>query len=544
MSFHLDPSEPNPSLLLAVGAFLMCLSHMRYASSFIAWIAPTPFCLYILGIQPLHKGEETSSLLSPFVFLAIALIAGWTLTTMKICTGHIPKIISVMYGIPLGGFQWCGYYLWQQMIFLLRDSAMYSNPDKSLELVAVYSVSFACSMTIQEYVQHQFTPFGTWGAACYTQCGTSESANLPLLQLCSIIGIAGPSFLMYWFAAIVSLGIQSALSPSQLGPVITNESTLKILLVWFIVMAIIHYWGSLRLDVAASSPVKGESSSSSTSDMVKVASVITDATFSGLPLPAKEQIEKINDKMFRLVDEAANGGAQLISWTEGATVALPGEEEEKLLKRAQDLVKRHNNRIHLVLCYIVPIKSEPSLLYENKSVWILPDGKIHHQYLKCRPVPGEPAVPGKYGNKPAAVVHGNGTTEGFTGSAATAICYDFDFPKVGLRYARAQVDLVVLPSSDWRGIDPLHTYMAAIRAIEGGYSILRTTRMGLTAAIDPYGIFYGRLSWNQLPTSRLMIASLPLRRKTTIYSIIGDTFIYLCIGFLAFFAASVKALWI
>ncbi len=47
-----------------------------------------------------------------------------------------------------------------------------------------------------EYLNSLTSPFGTWGALAYTQVD-----NLPLIQLVSITGIWGISFLITWFAS-------------------------------------------------------------------------------------------------------------------------------------------------------------------------------------------------------------------------------------------------------------------------------------------------------------------------------------------------------
>jgi apolipoprotein N-acyltransferase len=115
-----------------------------------------------------------------------------------------------------------------------------------------------------------------------------------------------------------------------------------------------------------------------------------------------------------------------------------------------------------------------------------------------------------------------------------AICYDYDFPYLAKEYGNIKADLVALPSSDWRGIDPLHTRMAAYRAIEQGHSILRSTRFGLSAAINPYGEMLSQMSSFD-NNNKMMISQLPVKGIRTIYSIIGDILVYLCIAFIPFF---------
>ena len=91
--------------------------------------------------------------------------------------------------------------------------------------------------------------------------------------------------------------------------------------------------------------------------------------------------------------------------------------------------------------------------------------------------------------------------------------------------------MVALPSSDWRGIDPIHTQMAAFRAIEQGYSVVRSTRFGLSAAITPYDVMKAQMSSFD-DNDKILVTDLPSQSVTTLYSIIGDLFIWLCIGLL------------
>jgi len=159
----------------------------------------------------------------------------------------------------------------------------------------------------------------------------------------------------------------------------------------------------------------------------------------------------------------------------------------------------------------MPLSFEP-LRYENRARWLGPDGRERIAYLKHHPVPAEPAVPGK---APAPTI-----TTGF-GLASLAICYDYDFPALGRVHARSNAGLVAVPSSDWRGIDPIHTEMAAMRAIEGGFSIVRATRFGLSAGIDAHGRLRAQQSTNET-VEPFVMAALPTERIATLYSKLGN----------------------
>ena len=182
-------------------------------------------------------------------------------------------------------------------------------------------------------------------------------------------------------------------------------------------------------------------------------------------------------------------------------------------------------KITLVAAYVVPISITP-LKYENKYLYINSTGAIDYTYHKHQPVPGEPTSKGK---EPLQVFDIRGT------KVSGVICYDYDFPYLAREIGQLKADIVAIPSSDWKGIDPLHSQMAAFRAIEQGHSIVRSTRFGLSAAITPYGEMVAQMSSFD-KNDKIMIAELPVKGVTTVYSVIGDAFIYLCMGFvLAFF---------
>jgi apolipoprotein N-acyltransferase len=213
-------------------------------------------------------------------------------------------------------------------------------------------------------------------------------------------------------------------------------------------------------------------------------------------------------------------GTELIVWNEGSAMVLPEEEaawHDSLGALATEC------EAALVAAYVV-LLSESPLKYENKYLFVEPNGKVS-TYWKREPVPGEPADKGR---APAETHTINNT------KIAGAICYDYDFPYLAKALGRQGADIVALPSSDWRGIDPIHTKMAAFRAIEQGHSILRSTRFGLSAAITPYGEMVAQMSsFDQ--NDKIMLAHLPKTGVVSIYSLIGDIFVYVCMAFVLVF---------
>jgi apolipoprotein N-acyltransferase len=410
------------------------------------------------------------------LFFVLALILAWSFVTAKIITPPIPYAMVFLYAIPISLFHLPAYLIW----------------DKFKEHKWSF-ILFPAILTLMEWIQYTFTPFASWGAAAYTQVHT-----LTIIQSVSLFGMAGLSFLVYW----INVSITEIILNKKL-----NYFNFQIPITALICLFL---FGIARL-YTSSEPTK----------TMTVAAVGTDSEVSGLPLPSKEQNDTVKNALFERTKIAANRNAKFIVWNEAAVFILP-EDEAKWQLDLSELVKPL--KISLVASYVVPISITP-LKYENKYLYINSKGVIDYTYHKHQPVPGEPSAKGK---EPLKVFDIAGT------KVSGAICYDYDFPYLAREIGKLKADIVAIPSSDWRGIDPLHSQMAAFRAIEQGHSIVRSTRFGLSAAITPYGQMVAQMSSFD-KNDKIMMAELPVRGVTTVYSIIGDAFIYLCMGFVLMF---------
>ena len=343
-------------------------------------------------------------------------------------------------------------------------------------------------MVFMEWVQYTLTPFASWGAMAYTQVD-----NHQLIQSVSLFGMAGLGFLIYLCNMVVAQSL------------VEGKIPMKRLMVPVAMILVFLFYGAIRYDYFKS---QGR-------DSIKVAAVGTDSMAGGLPLPSDAQRHEDMRTLLERTRAAAMSGPEMIVWNEAALVILP--EEERIWK---DTLSALANEVgaSLVASYVVVLEGE-SFQFENKYVLYASDGSLISEYYKEEPVPGEPAIV-----KPNDI--GFSTING--AKVSGAICYDFDFPYMGRRLNQA--DIVGLPASDWRGIDPIHTKMAAFRAIEQGNSIVRSTRWGLSAAINPMGEFTSQMSdFDQ--NDKIMIGYVPAKSIFTVYRVIGDLFVFVCLGF-------------
>jgi len=225
-----------------------------------------------------------------------------------------------------------------------------------------------------------------------------------------------------------------------------------------VLVVLAHTYGALRLQRNFNGP------------LVTVATVTTDVHMGPQGLPSNKQIAEGTEQLLARTVEALSRGATLVVWNEGST-AIDKRGEEAFIARAQALAQEYHADI--VVAYVVPL--DGMRRFENKYAWVTPDGVLE-RYLKRHPVPGEGSVKG---TDPVRVLGRP------WGKAAGAICYDF--PQLALTHAMLGADIVAVPASDWRGIDPFHTQMAAVRGIEGGFSVVRSVRWATSGAFDALG---------------------------------------------------------
>ena len=443
---------------LLMGALALALAGLKWNVAPLAWVAPVPFLLYLR----VYSGTRWSRAL-----LLLAILAGANLMTIKFLTAPVPWMLAPSYGVPIALVTWLVYLAWNAI--RMRAGGRWS----------LYA--FPALLALAEVAAYRLTEVGVWGATANTQL-----EDLRLLQLVSLVGVSGIGFLMAWGASLVATLIAERRALTRMD-----------VAAFVVVLALTYAYGSLRLHREQ----PGET--------VTVAGIVADLGPTPEGLPAGEAVARNTEDLFARSEWAADRGARLVVWNEAATV-VQRSDEPAFVERGVDLARRRG--VDLVLAYIVPLSEAPFGM-ENKYVWISETGEVLETYFKHHPVPGEGSV---RGNDPLRAL------ERPYGFAAGAICYDYDFPEMSLGHASAGAGLVVVPASDWRGIDPYHTQMARIRAIEGGFSVVRPVRWATSGAFDAYGRQRAAMSHFE-ENDRVMLATVPTTPAPTLYASIGDS---------------------
>ena len=107
-----------------------------------------------------------------------------------------------------------------------------------------------------------------------------------------------------------------------------------------------------------------------------------------------------------------------------------------------------------------------------------------------------------------------------------AICKDMHIPVIGREYRG--VGIMAVPAWDFGRDGWMGARMTALRAVENGYALVRSSRQGLLGAYDPAG----SAIVEQATTARasMVAASLPVGRGSTLYARVGDLFGWACLA--------------
>jgi apolipoprotein N-acyltransferase len=375
------------------------------------------------------------------------------------------------------------------------------------------SLVFPTAWAAAEYVLSR-GPYGTWGSVAYSQYG-----NLALLQILSVTGLWGITFLIGWFAAVCNWLWEEGLDSKRArgGAWLCAGAIGSVMLLGGARMALFPP-SSQTVRVASISKSKIEPE---LSDAVLRRLFENQATRDDMDAFQRWATAMDNDLLSR-AEREMQAGAKIVFWGEANAPVLK-EDETAFVARGGGMATKYHAYFGMSLGVLNRGRA-PSL--ENKLVLIQPNGQVAWEYNKARPVPGPEA---------ALQVRGDGKLRALDtpyGQVSSIICFDGDFPQLLAQAGALRTDVMLDPSNDWRAIDPWHTQMASFRTIEQGFNLIRQTSQGLSAAFDYQGRRLAAMDHYQT-TDYAMVSQVPTRGVWTIYTRLGDWFAWLCLVELA-----------
>jgi apolipoprotein N-acyltransferase len=345
-----------------------------------------------------------------------------------------------------------------------------------------------------EFITARVSIHSTFGNVSYTQMNF-----LPVLQIASVTGIWGISFILLLFAATVSVllsGYGGARERLLLG---TAVAGVLVLVLGF------GIW-RLRSDVPAQS--------------VKVGMIASDLPRNIITQNPAETMRLLQDYAGQARTLAAQG-AQAIIIPEKIAVVRDSD-----LLQADPLLQAISDQSGaVVIVGVVHIATDAKW---NEARIYSPSQPVR-LYEKHHMLP-----PWESALKP-----GTTRTEWSepSGTWGATICKDMDFPQMGRDYGNDGAGLLLVPAWDFVADGWLHGRMAILRGVESGFSIARAPKQGVLTATDDRGRVLAEQVTGLQPFATL-IAVVPVWNERTIYARFGDWFAWLNVGLLVFLIGS------
>jgi len=362
---------------------------------------------------------------------------------------------------------------------------------------------FPLLFTAFEILFYNNLPFGSYGSWAYAQQG-----SLGLMQITSITGLWGLTFLTCWFASVVNWVWERSFSWAEIrGGVAIYSSILLLVLAY----------GNIRLTLPA--PKDGtvrvhgitaieESGGKVFNEELALFKTDRDAF--------QRKMADINELYLAATLREAQAGAQIVVWPEATVIGLK-EDIDALIARAGEVSRQEN--IYLALSPVISYPQEERA--ELRLFLIDPSGNVVINHLKYA-----------YGMGDSLNEVELQTVDTPYGRLSAILCGDLDFPGVVQQVGHKGVDILLVPGNETTFADYLwHVRYAPFRAVENGVSLVRQATGGVSIATDPYGRILASMD-HYTTKDRVMVAHVPTHRVSTVYSAVGDWFGWLSvIGF-------------
>lgn len=352
----------------------------------------------------------------------------------------------------------------------------------------------------------------TFGHLAYSQV-----ENLPLIQLASVFGAYGVSFVMALLSASIScffLAILPLTWPRPPDLRLFNRQAGRVALLCFMFMIANYGWGRW-LDVQSRSRLQDALAQES----VQVAVVQAEGATHG----ARRGSSATLGEYRRL---SLQQPADLVVWPETA-IGGPLNLDEHSQREVGEVARRLNAHM------LVGAGEEASGRTYNSAYFIQPNGQILGTYRKMdlvmfgEYVPGRDSFPflQRYPIRGFDYAAGNErrvfTADGY--DLAPLICFEGIFPDQTREVSRLGADVIAIITSDaWapgKNEVRIHSAVGPLRAIEARKYVIRAASIGRSAIYDPYGNIVA-----QVPFWENGVATAPVApvRALSIYHRWGD----------------------
>jgi apolipoprotein N-acyltransferase len=475
----LSPVSDRLSYLwLAAGAVLLMLSTGWFSIAVAAWLAPV-FLIRFFRSQRTGRG---------YLLILLGVCVAYGIAWRSILSFNIfeswPVYLVLAFFIGL-----------QNSLPFLADRLLAPRL-KGFSSTLVYPLT----MTAITFLYNLVSPIGSFGTIGYEQI-----TNLALVQLVSITGMWGLTFLVSWLGPVINWAWERSFRWLDVR---------RGLMFFGAIVGSVLLFGNLRLTFARSEP-----GTVSIHGFMPMSPALGEGTDPAVDLEAfRREMQVMNDALIAGSIREARRGARIVLWSEwigGGT----DEDANALIARAREVARRENIYLAMGVGIVYPGENRPM---ENRLIVIAPSGEIVINHIKY----GATFLQG--------LLQGDGVLQTIDtpyGKLSGVICWDADFPIVVRQAGNKQVDILLVPNGEpLRALAQLRAQMHTFRAIENGFSLVRQDQdKGLSIVVDPYGrILASTDVW--AAGERSIVAQVPTHGVRTLYAVIGDALGWLSVA--------------
>jgi apolipoprotein N-acyltransferase len=463
-----DLSVGSPSILVVFGAGIASAALFYFSTGlhpiwWLLWLAPVP----VLAIA--HRIPGGAAFLLGTVAWLLGEMNQWD---------YLRHVIE----LPLGMIVF--FLLIVAVIFGL--AVLFTRSFLRRGSLFLATLAFPVYWVACEYLNALASPHSTWGNLAYTQMNC-----LPLLQIASVTGVWGISFVVFLFAGAVA-ALLSGLGKSA-------ERRVLAIIVGGIVCAVFIF-GEWRL--RTSPPAQAVA-------VTLISKDVPMSQYLGTEEQALQLLREYADEVARVTP----AGTQ--------AVVLP----EKIGRVSESALPQVDARFSSgaaargTAIVLGIVRRTPSGAF-NSSRFYSADGKFDANYDKHHLIPG--VEPEKPGDKRVILDQPSGRW-------GLQICKDMDFPGLSREYAAEGASLLLVPAWDFNVDRWLHARMAVMRAVENGFAVARSARNGLLTLSDNRGRILAETA--TVPGRFISITGkVNVAHEQTFYTRTGDWFAWLCVA--------------
>ncbi len=452
-------------LWLTIAAILGFFIGSKWNIPLAAWIAP------IFVIRFFRDSDKAGrNFLLLLLVSAIPTIISWNGATFFANIHPTAEAAFFFLMTPLG------------LIPYVIDRMYYRRFGSSAWLTFVYPIA----ATAMDFFSSSGSPFGSFGAAAY-----SQRDFLAAMQIASVTGLWGITFMISWFASLTNHLWGSGFKFTRLS------------LAFACVLVLILGLGFGRTLLPAQPKQTAQIAGFSLPNG-KLMEVIGQ-----LNAGDETAIDELHIEQLNQIRSMADEGANIVVLQEGAGMGTSAQVE-KLIEDASTIAKEKN--IYIIL----PVFDLGKTPAENKVHIIDPSGDVVLTHIKYG------------GNMFEGTLKGNEilqTVDTPYGKLSAIICWDADFPNIIKQAGVQNVDLLFVPSQDWLGVKDIHAGMATFRSVENGMSIFRQTGQGVSLVSDAYGNILNRVDTFEESENNfagIQNVQTPISSVNTLYPSVGD----------------------